>query len=648
MKKTLLYLISAAFLSGMPAGMYAQDAEKGNLDLCYATKDAGKFSGFAIQGTGKTDVAISIPAEYAGAQITGMKIPVSKKFGSECMENLTGWVSTRLNGSSSVPFEPNLGKVSCTQSIQGDDSLSEQEYDDYEYFALTFDSPITVPVGGGYVGYSFDVEELPKVNGNVKTQYSIMAQLIGGPAGAFFMHYIPSGSNGGYSMAWTDLGTTYRCVSLIEVNLTDVAGNAIRFNPASNPIRIEKGTAATIEIPMDNIGYNGIRNIKYDLDFNGYVTPCSLDIPEDEAFAIGGVSGATYVMKTEVPSGLSQASYPYTITVKEVNGKDVSSQNISASNYVKVYDQLPVKRPLIEENTGTKCPYCTRGFYALEVMKRLYPDMIAISYHNSWQGTDPMSVISPPYNATGNPNARCDRSLDWGDFPDDRKTAGMEALYLAGFENPTGADISVSAEWTDELKTVLKATAKVNFPLPEEARYRLDIALIEDGMKGTSAAWTQSNGYAGYDLYSEPEWEKFNKSSSLRGLVFDDIFVGGASSNMRGVLGSLPTDIEAGKDYEYSYEFKVKELLNESKQTIVQDVNKLKVVAMLIQTPENVVSNAAQCFAPGFTGIGENGIVETVYPVAYYDLTGRQITDPSNGIYIVRMSDGTTCKRVIR
>ena len=663
MRKILQFTFSLAFIGMLPSVVCSQESPKGDLDFCYSFKTAeANNARYAIGGTGSTDVAIKIPREFYGATLKSIKVPVNIKNGTDYMEKLRGWASTTLNGTVSSAFTPTLASVDITEQIPGDE---DADIDEYRLVDVVFPEPIAVPSQGLYVGYSFSVSTLPwdEETERYMSIYPIMAERLEAlpEANSFYMRYIGGGTNAGRSFNWEDRSSYYYAVSLIEASLTDVNGNEITLSKITYPKRVEIGEEdQSIDLTMYNRGFNGISELEYEFTFNGKVETVKLSPDAGSMFAAGGKYNASYSLSHKLPAMSSQNTYPYTLKITKINGQDVSSRNLMVANSVKLYSKLPVKRPVIEENTGTRCPYCTRGFYALEVMNRLYDDLIAISYHNSWQGTDPMAVLqSPPYSCIGNPDAYVDRMFAWGDYDEDKKTAGMEAMYHDGFTNRAAADVQVECEWTDDTKSVLKATAKVNFPLPEEMRYRIDLALIEDGMTGKSNLWKQSNGYL-LDLYgklySEPEWDKFaTNDREISGLVYNDIFVAGASNNMKGVLGSLPATVEPGKDYEFSHEFVMDEVRNAEKSRLVQDKTKLRVVALLIYSSENTVNNAAQCKVPGYVneGSGVEGIGDNVYdadavPEAYYDLTGREVRNPENGIYIVRLSDGRIVKRVIR
>jgi hypothetical protein len=83
--------------------------------------------------------------------------------------------------------------------------------------------------------------------------------------------------------------------------------------------------------------------------------------------------------------------------------------------------------------------------------------------------------------------------------------------------------------------------------------------------------------------------------------------------------------------------------VNTNGASVIQDKSKLNVVVLLINTKTGEVVNANKVRVSNSTGIditeAGNGNVTT-----YYDLSGRRIQTPANGVYIksVQTKDGKT------
>lgn len=132
----------------------------------------------------------------------------------------------------------------------------------------------------------------------------------------------------------------------------------------------------------------------------------------------------------------------------------------------------------------------------------------------------------------------------------------------------------------------------------------------------------------------------YNGGPYVKGLVFDHVAIAG--SYLAGIAGSVPSTIEEAKEYTYSYSFDISTI----NKAVIQDTDKLHVVAVLVDRDANTVVNCCR------THIGKtsSGIEATVANDAevisemYYDATGRAVSNPGNGIYLKKqvLKNGTT------
>ena len=158
------------------------------------------------------------------------------------------------------------------------------------------------------------------------------------------------------------------------------------------------------------------------------------------------------------------------------------------------------------------------------------------------------------------------------------------------------ADINVDATISDDNSTVT-ATATLNFPLKiDNAKYGVEYVLVADGLTGTGQGWDQRNYYAngkqGKD-FSEPEFKQFVEGDSyVSGLKFDDVAI--ATTRLTGDNQYLPESIEQDNDYKLTATFNLNKVRNTQNQPIIQDIKKLRVVAMLIDYNDGTVVNAAK------------------------------------------------------
>ena len=91
---------------------------------------------------------------------------------------------------------------------------------------------------------------------------------------------------------------------------------------------------------------------------------------------------------------------------------------------------------------------------------------------------------------------------------------------------------------------------------------------------------------------------------------------------------------------QYSYAFRMQDVVNTSGQNIVQDKQQLRVIALVIDTRDGSIVNANKAMAglsSVTTGIARPALTqdETVSHVDYYDLQGRRVVMPRQGsLYI--------------
>ena len=148
----------------------------------------------------------------------------------------------------------------------------------------------------------------------------------------------------------------------------------------------------------------------------------------------------------------------------------------------------PDRGVLIEEGTGTWCPWCTRGTVYVEGLTKRYPErFIGVAVHNG----DPMTVTE--YDAgiggliSGYPGAVVERAA--GINPN-----ALEAPFVAAVQQAPPARLNVGAVIDgSSLSVSVSATFLQDVP----TGYKLAAILIENGVTGTGSGYNQANAYAG-------------------------------------------------------------------------------------------------------------------------------------------------------
>lgn len=325
-------------------------------------------------------------------------------------------------------------------------------------------------------------------------------------------------------------------------------------------------------------------------------------------------------------------------TIDNPLSSPVEASSVSSNN--DVLDWLPVRRPVVEEFTGTWCGWCPRGYVAMESMNRKYPDeFIGIAYHYG----DPMQT---PYAFPLAVNSFPAANVDRGDLIDPSYaeyywTAAKETIAPAGIEATAALDGS---------ETSVTVNAKTKFTVDmSNANYGLEFILLSDSLTGIGSDWAQANYYAQYPatgaIGQEEEFSLFfGTDYYVSGLAYNDVFICSSRTSEDGNT-LLPNALTANEAIESSYTFDLADAVNTSGESLVQNTANLEVVVMLIDNASGQVVNAYKTkVVKSTTGIRSAKAGESTAETQYYDIHGRKLSSPAKGISIMRKAGGKTVK----
>lgn len=637
-KNLLKQFIGLFILASTPFIGIAQNLAEDELLYSYSSETNMKAFGSAKAET--YDVAIHLPEKaLVGKTVTGVRIPFTTL---QDISDLKIWMTKELKLEG---MKTNLPDI-CSQSA---------ELTQGQYIEVMFENPYTITDDGVYVGYSFTVDKIGNEN-----MTPLWCTTLNPREGGFYLH-----SSYSYRKWASQTKTTGMNLGMqvIIKGIDPYSVGAVSF--VQDKSQINKEISGLLKI--SNQGTKGVSEIEYEYTLGDNNGSGKLTIPTVEDFAKGGRYNASYVDRITLPAVSESGSYPFNIKIVKVNRQPNANTSSELDSEILVSQRLAKKRPVYEEFTGTWCQNCVRGIASLNYMSENFEDFIGIAYHNN----DAMEVFSQsefPVFTSGYPYGLFDRELEadaYYGLRSDKKYGLDEAWYKQeAIEAP--ADIDVEAEWTDEDKTQIKVKSRVSFLNDEEnTMYRLAYVLLHDEMKGTGSRWTQKNAYLGRTEYLDDPWMKpwvEGKAES----IFNEVMVAASAKNGSGISGSIPQNVKADEPVLHEYIFDLKDVKNRSGQSLIQDKTKLRVVVML-QDLKKKILNANKAFVPGYEGelleVKGNAAVrnpstvgidtinpeknESAYEVAYYNLSGQRISEPTTGIYIVRMSDGSV-KKVVK
>jgi len=577
-------------------------------------------------GTGKAEtynIAIHVNnAGLVGKKVKSVIIPIVT--GTSSVADYSAFLTREL-------------KVSSGKAVP--DITSVRFEPDGEWTKVTFAEPYTIEEGGFYAGYTLVVGSVDAAG----DKFPVCLMTGANPDGL----YVATSRT---YRKWNSLSETYGASSPLALEIEgDFRENTCRPMAVADT-RAKVGDEFTVKATIANNGVNTINDIDciYSIGDDGANTfeyNIKLDEPLTAQFY-----GGTKEISFNVPAGKMTANGTYkgTFKVVRVNGAANNDAAVEVTNSVRMMAVVPLKRPVMEEYTGTWCGYCPRGWVAMRLLNEKYPGrFIAVSYH----GGDIMQIHDGyddpfPVKVDGFPYSTLDRVHGTDPYLGDGNTPmGIEQLWLSRCEMETPVNIDVEATLTDA--NTIKAVATATFVNDmENVPYRLAYMVTADGLKGNTSFWVQDNYFVGKSGYG-PEMDMFTKGEPKMLIEYDDVLI--ANTDYNGIENSLPGNAveaqTAGHTYEFALNTMVSTYVNAVGESLVQDMNRLNVVALVVNPATGEIVNAAKCRVKNPSGVrGIDNTVKSVSSVKYFDLSGRALMSvPSQGVFIksVTYDDGT-------
>ncbi len=486
------------------------------------------------------------------------------------------------------------------------------------FITVELENPYLIPEDGVYVGYSLTVDNVIDYEINA-TPVAVTAKV---NDDALYIH-----TSDGF-LKWFEVSEEMGGSSLITV---DVVGSNIMENAAvasGEQLYVKTGQETTIPVTVVNHGSNGLQSIEVSCSVAGKTSKQLFDV------SVPSLMGASTTISLNVPAIDEKGNYDMIVFITSVNGV-ANEEPIGSPIPVIALNTLPKKRTLLEEYTGMWCGWCPRGYVAMEKLAKLYPDeYVLVSYHNA----DDLEIMAEedfPSPVNGYPGAFADRAQEVEPYYGMGNTPFGIADALAERNNNFGmADIAISSTLNEE--GVVSITSEITFPVDvTDGNYGVEYVLTADGL--TNKNWGQSNYYNTETPTDDTEAadlaEFFNGESTVYGLVYNDVAV--LTSEMFDGSDNTIDKATADTPVSCNYEFPLDAATNTSGNPIIQDTDKLKVIALLIDKETGEVVNANKAAVESATvGIEELATSGSTVNTEYHDLSGRKVTAPVNGIYV--------------
>ena len=549
--------------------------------------------------------------QFAGNQITGVSI-------------CTGINSTTRRNSITA------ATVYLTYDIEEEPFYSQDVTigtNAYTFYDFTFDKPYTIEAGKAvFVMYKFQTKS--------RNDYYIVYDGL--------YHDTDEGGWCGYEVngkvMWDNISPYYGFIPMmITITGDNLPGNGAAIWGASAPSYVVPGQTFSAQIGILGQGANAVNSVEVTTTVGSKQFVETVSLTNALEFGQRGVITVTNLSTSE-----SGFDVPVKMEVTKVNGMaNVASNPSYASSLMCFAKEAGYTRNIIvEEGTGTWCGWCPRGIVLMEALREKYTDgsvaLVAVHYGDEMQVKDTEGVIATYMSSF--PTALVNRSEEL-----DFSMSNFETVYNYFRSLPAASAVTAKAEVDDQdTKVTVKGTTR--FALDSKGianRFALAFYLTEDGM----GPYNQNNNYAG-GRYGK--LEPFDGLPSSTPVVYND--VARALNGFPGIENSVPANIVAGQEYEYSYELP---LTNVTSQ-------KFNVVAMVIDGRSGEVINTTVTPASKNSGVtsavaaddaavvtaarGTVSVSGATAPVAVYTTDGRCVATAAgdctlslgHGLYIVR------------
>lgn len=566
----------------------------------------------------------NVAVRLAEPAMAGMKVTsLSVAFPQGCQPtDVSAWLTNTLSVQIVKGKRQNVPDITSVAATVNDGVLT-----------VNFDDGFVIPQTGLYAGYTFTVAD---TEGGNATPVAVTA---GQQDGAFYLY-----TSRKY-MDWTDRSATLGCVSAMTVSLEG------EVDPVSVGVKLPEITrycyrdnGFNIPVRLTSFGADAIASVEYSYSANGKSGSGVYKLPKTTTIQWGHSLEVSLPISDVLAKGTADLS----LKIDKVNSAaNPNPANQGTGDILGLY-KVPANRPLVEEYTGLSCGYCPRGTAGMEYMNNNYAEeFVGVSIHDG----DVMSIFSRsdmPCTTSVYPSAWINRTICTDPYLGDHTGTGLagpfafDKVWRKVQEKYTPIDISAKAYWDENNPGQVKVETDVMFVEPVDRGYRIGYYLVEDAMEG--ANWLQFNYFAGWtDMYGIEEMYRFVYGDTYVTGYYNDVLI--MTSDVKGVAGSLPAEIEPEVTYHHTYTFVPSEAQNLNGTKIFQDPDYLKVVAFIVEDRASAeVANSVLAYVDADSAVkGIDADQADVLTTVYYNINGVAVRNPEKGVYIKvqTLSDGT-------
>lgn len=638
------------------------------------------FKNWEYSTTGSTyyNFFIMVPSSLAGAKIDSV---ANYFLNVDVMKNVKVWLQNIevVNNQFSVPTSAD--KAEYSQDVKSSQLTGPDNRGYLRLSQIELNKKFTIGNDGCLIGFQFNApDSIRNVISSGKDE-----------AGGYFCIFP---YQDGYEPANLYGAGIGNLTIMAHVDVTGLSSSNLSVSSVFETA-VKVGTTPNITVGVTNEGFSTVNKVSYIMTVDKEVQPeKELELSDDQYASnqtiAGGSSDALYI---PMPSAVTEGEHYVSVEITKVNGSANESKTTSAGAYILGIANPAVRTSVVEEATSTACGWCPRGTVGLEKVKEALGDkVITLSVHGQQteDAVDPMQtedyLVWQANFVSSFPTAIINRATDadpYEGFGQNRTSS----LYRFGLDMavqtidgimPSEGTISLVATPADMAK--VNVTSNVTFNIDREvAPYTLAYVLTQDGLTGQdvedgqnySALWSQENYYSqqfidyykqykGQDIttkYQDTDMDIYKNGAFLytEPNGYNNVVVaawGGTYTTqdgynyvdaVKGLTFINKDEIEAGTTYTD------KRTLDLSTKGLIQSHKNLKLAALLINTNNYEIVNAAQValdFSAGINNVENKADNNSV--VARYNANGVRMSAPMKGLNIVKMADGSVKKFMVK
>lgn len=584
-------------------------------------------------------------AKFKGAKIVGARYLIYASLGSSA--NVELYTIEQVNGKSTPTLY--TSKAASSQKVSTQDQTTGEF--DQQWNEVTFDKALDVNdvTNGLVLGYTYTQKSTQSGGKYTDECYPIAA----GSGTSGVLAYGDLGQGTG----WYQVSNEFViCIQLIVEKEGGFPDDLSIAQVVTNPM-LKPDEKLPFEFYVNNSGSKACTNASFDvlLDNNPVA---ELTLPKDGSISDEYVKlGATLDLSEY---NLENGAHVLGVKVKKVNGEDPSgdtSDDLAAAQF-RVYTETTTRQyNLVEQFTSTSCVYCPWGYEALRALAKSRKDVAWVAVHGDLDPNNPDPYTNSNaepllgYSTSGYPSANFNRFNLGGN----QLATNIATEDYDGFATQMGNLLDQEDEIAPSVVSLQMETNLTVGDKPNLKDATLNITVTGKGVKGagkilegaTLGLYVTENGVKSKQ-YSPSGWiGTYNHENVLRVIGTENPWGDVITWN--------------GDNFEMTYEVTIPKKqynYNENKNTL----NAVAFVSLpFIVTVDgknyyngdlnNVWVNQCQFLelpAGAATAIKGVETSENATVVARYAADGSEISAPVKGINILKLSDGTTRKVVVK